>query len=48
MGRTAGVRFSAGASFLSLFHNFKPGTGAHPASYAMDAGVKSPGREADV
>jgi hypothetical protein len=52
-GRGVGVRFPAEARDFCLLHNVQTGSGAHPASYAMDTGDsflggKSERREADL
>jgi hypothetical protein len=44
MGWTAGVRFLAGASDLSLLHSYQSGSEAHPA--LLSPVVKRPVREA--
>jgi len=38
-------RNPGGGKCVFLLHNVRPGTGAHPASYSMDTGVKHSGRE---
>jgi hypothetical protein len=48
----AGVQFLTGARDFSLLHCFQVGSGAYPATYAMDTGNSFPGvkrleREAD-
>jgi hypothetical protein len=41
-----GVRFPAGAGNFSLHHRVQTGSGAHPASYPMDARDSFPGVKA--
>ena len=38
-------RNPGGGKCVFLLHNVRPGSGAHPASYSMDTGVKHSGRE---
>jgi hypothetical protein len=40
------VRFPTGAGNFSLHHRVQNGSGAHPASYPMGAGVSFPGGKA--
>jgi len=43
MGWTSVVAFPAETGILHLCHLVKTGSGAHPASYAMDIGGKAAG-----
>jgi len=43
MGWTTGIRFPAGAGTFSLRHHVQTDSGAHPASYPMDAVGKAAG-----
>jgi len=42
MDLTAGVRFPAGAGYLSLRHPFQTGSGSHPATYAVSTSGSFP------